>query len=415
MPGPVRPAPSVPFREWEDALRKLNDLVQDMAIIDYCADRFFERLHPTIPILTRTYVEELKSESLTAAGAEARCTLAAMCSQVLIQTEDPTGVFHQSIFPEKNGGYGRHLFENTLLSYRCLPRQSNPTVNHCLTAFFLYACQVRLSHHSQAFVFLREVTTLLTLLRVSETETIAKGIADRLFWVALISERSHAIRYSRPTTLQITLDTPGFETGDSSLDGFWALVGLFRPIDTTVVALLNRELFAEEPSRELLNRVETAVNAAIKASVSLLDTQKANLRITQLWLRVIIWQLRLRLGYLTDESYQHSLTYQYPLLIAKDLVLSTRDLPIESIRVHGVGITEKLFDIASAVIDVLARIPLRDTANRGMSLDAPPEEDLLYVRHIVRQLPDGHEIYDNLLEKHIQQALPQFTSATESR
>lgn len=408
-PTIVRQSPSVPFREWEDALRKLNDLVQDMAIIDYCADRFFERLHPTIPILTSAYVEQLKAESVLTAGAEARCTLAAMCSQVLIQTEEPDGVFHQSIFPEKNGGYGRGLFENTVLSYRCLPRQSNPSLNQCLIAFFLYACQVRLSHHSQAFVFLREVTTLLTLLRVPDAEPVPKELADRLFWVALVSERSHAIRYSRPTTLQVTLDTPGFETGDSSLTGFWALTALFRPIDTTVVALLNRELFAEEPSRQLLSRVETSVNGAIKPSVSLLDTQKANLRITQLWLRVIIWQLRLRLGYLTDESYQHSLTYQYPLLIAKDLVLSTRDLPIESIRVHGVGITEKLFDIASAVIDVLAKIPLRDTANRGMTLDAPPEDDLKYIRHIVRQLPDGHAMYDNLLEKHIQQALPQFT------
>lgn len=160
------------------------------------------------------------------------------------------------------------------------------------------------------------------------------------------------------------------------------------------------------PTPEGLNYVEAAVNSALKPGLDLRDTQKANLRVTQLWLRVIIWQLRLRLGYLAEESYQLSLTYRYPIEVAKDVMLSTRDLPIDSFKVHGVGLTEKLFDIASALIDVLARIPLTSSSPRGLAMGSLPEDDLLYLRRLITRLPGGTSIYNDLLEKHIQQAVP---------
>jgi hypothetical protein len=132
--------------------------------------------------------------------------------------------------------------------------------------------------------------------------------------------------------------------------------------------------------------------------------------VTQLWLRVIIWQLRLHLGYLVEESYQHSLTYRYPIDVAKDLMLSTRDLSPPAFKVHGVGLTEKLFDIASALVDVLARIPLTSTSPRGVAMGTLPEDDLLYLRGLIRKLPGGQTMFDDLLEKHIQQSVPSLAT-----
>jgi hypothetical protein len=136
------------------------------------------------------------------------------------------------------------------------------------------------------------------------------------------------------------------------------------------------------------------------------DTQKANLRVTQLWLRIIIWQLRLHLGYLTEESQQASLTYQYPVEVAKDLMLSTRDLPLDSIKVHGVGITEKIYDVASAVVDVLARIPLAASSPDEPTTGSLPEDALVYLKHLISRLPGGESVYIELLEKHTSQAIP---------
>ncbi|KAM5352974.1 hypothetical protein ACJ41O_005696 [Fusarium nematophilum] len=389
-----------------DAAQRLADLVPSQ-IIHHCTERFIARLYPTIPILTRDYVVHLKSITSSAESrVEAHAVLAAMCAQVLLQAEEPENLLSEGVIRENNATYGAMILDQAVAAHQLIPRNVKPSLNQCLLAFFLYACQSRLSHHSQAFLFLREATTLFCLLRLDDMDASARSLASRLFWVLLVSERSHAIRYRRPITLQITSETPELEMKDPSLVGFWSLAALFRPIDTSFVGLHNQEILATTPPLASLDYVETSVNTALKADVHLHDTQKANLRITQLWLRVIIWKLRLRLGHLSENAHQHSLTYQYPLEIAKDLTLSTRDLSINSIKVHGVGLTEKLYDIVSAVVDVLARVPVNPSSPQGLAMGTSPEDDLLYIRDLMAQLPGGTTIYEPLLENHIQQALP---------
>ncbi|KAF6826341.1 hypothetical protein CPLU01_09708 [Colletotrichum plurivorum] len=406
-----------------EAVQRMADLLPSR-VMDYCVDRFFARMHPTIPILTPEYVARLKVlAGPSEAGMEAHCLLTAVCALVLLQVEEPESLFLRGLIPEKNALHGRMLFEEALAAHRNFARRSSPTFEQCLLTFFLYACHSALFHHSQAFLFLREATTLFLLLRLNSEPSV---LADRLFWVLLVSERSHGIRYRRPVTLQITTDSPRAADGDDlSLSGFWSLAALFAPLDTSFIALLNQEKVATPPSNAALSYVEAAVNAALRWSphppAELKDTQKANLRVTQLWLRIIIWQLRLRLGYLVAEESTAgaSMTYRYPLEVARDLVLSTRDLPTDSIKVHGVGLTEKLFDIASAAVDVLARVPIAPSSPLhhrggvgGAGGGGRPEDDLDYMRRLITRLPGGNSIYDELLEKHIQQAVPSMALGT---
>jgi hypothetical protein len=333
----------------------------------------------------------------------------AVCAHVLLHVEVASNGLPASptMLPEDTETTGRSLLDAALAAHRSLHWHSAPSLDRCLLAFFLYAGQVRLARHSQAFLLLREATTLWSLVNDQKRGgDSADALLDRLFWVLLISERSHAIRYDRSITLHITSRSPDIDAHDATLSGFWSLAALFRPIDSAFMAVKNGEVTASSPSPELLEGAERAINAAIPPSAVLRDIQKSNLRITSLWLRVIIWQLRLRLGYLTETSYHHSLTYRYPLEIAKELTLSTRDLPIQSMHVHGIGLTEKLFDIASAVVDVLARVPHSPSIDRGVAIQGPPEDDLVYLRHLILQLPGGQTVYDKLLEKHMHQALP---------
>ena len=386
----------------QDALTKLAELVPDQ-VLDHCIERFFARLYPTIPILTRDYVQQLRSK--VEGRLEAYSVLVAMCAQVLLQTEEPESLLSQGLIAENNATYGSMIVDQVVAMHQSIPR---PSLNQCLLAFFLYACQARLSHHSQTFLFLRQATTLFCLLRLDGMSHADRALADRLFWVLVVSERSHAIRYRRPITLQITDEAPEIDMNDPSLSGFWSLSALFRPIDTSFVALHNQERFAITPSLSSLDYVETAVNTAIKPDTQLHETQKANLRITQLWLRMIVWKLRLHLGHLSENAHQHSLTYQYPLVVAKDLMLSTRDLSIDSIKIHGIGVTEKLYDIVSAVVDVLARVPVASSIPQGLAMGSSPEDDLMYIRDLITKLPGGISTYEPLLEKHIQQVLPRL-------
>lgn len=399
-PQPIVPRQSFLGTLHEDHSQKLPPA----EVVEICFDRFFTQLCPTIPILTESYTRSLRLRaSLPESGCESCGTIIAVCAMVLLQVEEPERFTFEGIIPAKNSAYGRQLFDQALEIHRLVRRQSVPTFDQVLLTFFIYACHGSQFHHSRAFFFLREAATLLLLLRPEPEDATTKVLAERLFWVVLVSERSHAIRYRRPITLQVTQDTPAAD-GDPDLTGFWSLVALFRPLDTSVIALLNRETLACPPSAAALTHVEAEINRAVDHTAKLLDTQKSNLRVTQLWLRIILWQLRLHHGHLSENARPLSLTYHYPLDVAKDLTLSIRDLPVDSIRVHGVGLTEKLFDIACSVVDVLARIPLTQTDKYGVG--GRPEDNLRYLRRIISLLPGGDTIYDNLLRKHIQQTLP---------
>lgn len=391
-------------------------------ILDICVDRYFQDLFPTIPILTPSYVSRIRAlclEQHSDTWVESACLLTALCALVVLQVENPSEYSFGGLVTETNGAYGQALLDRALRYRHRLPVNPRPSLELIILTFLIYACHARLCRHSQAYFFLRESATLLLLYDYhndsvdtedSLEENHVSGIVfRRLFWIILISERSNAIRYRRPITLQITKSVPGLDeilVADPSLTGFRHLALLFRPLDTSFFALLNEEATCHEPSLEELARVEMAIHSALEPVLSLHNTQKANLRVTQLWLRIILWQIRLRLGFLSDTREPLSSSYSYPLELAKDLMLSTRDLPIESMRVHGIGLTEKLFDMACAVVDVLARVPL-SVSQPPLELGFDPLHSLRYVRQLISDLPGGTAVYTDLLGKHIEDSLPQ--------
>jgi hypothetical protein len=377
--------------------------------LDSCTSRFFDRLYPTIPILTPDYITRIRTVSHSPEdGLQPSCILLGMCAQVLLQTDGPEDLSSLGVTTQTSLDYGHLLLEKAGSIWQSLPRNTPVTIELCLFAFFLYACEAVLSHHSRAFRYLRETATLLLLHQGDHADEVERLVSGRLFWVLLISERSHAIRYKRPITLHITEETPSLDVLDPSLLGFLNLAELFRPLNTSFIGLLNQDV-SLSLSPAYINDVEGKVNSAIGSGFGLYDTQKTNLRVTQLWLRLVIWKLRLRLGYLVEESYQHSITFRYPIDIAKELMLSTRDLPMSSFIVHGVGMIEKLFDIASALVDVLARVPVIPTSPSRI-LVSLPVNDLAYLRTLIQNSPGGDHTYDDLLEKHIQQTIPSLAT-----
>jgi hypothetical protein len=220
-------------------------------VIDYCTERFFERLYPTIPILTSAYIARLRAASASPDGLESLCIILGMCGQVLLQTEESEELFRQGIIPEKNLNYGQILLDTAVSVWQSWPRHTPVTIEMCLFSFFLYACEAVLSHHSRSFRYLRETTTLLLLYQNENADELERLVSGRLFYVLMISERSHAIRYKRPITLQVTEETPGLDILDPSLLGFLSLAALFRPLDSSFIALLNHELSVVSPSQNI--------------------------------------------------------------------------------------------------------------------------------------------------------------------
>ncbi|KAG7290022.1 hypothetical protein NEMBOFW57_000014 [Staphylotrichum longicolle] len=387
--------------------RQSGGVLLPATVVGYCFRRFFAELHPTIPILSPEYVEWLVATAESPQGDHAQCVITAVCAVVLIQVEEPERrLFEADGIPHTNSVLGKLLFDEATAVHHHLSSRFNPCLERALATFFLYAGHASLFHHSQAFYFLREAATVWLVLRIEEGDALRRRLADRLFWVILVSERSHGIRYRRPVTLQVIPWGPDLDLDDEqdpTLSGLRALVALFKPLDTAFFALLNQEstVFA---SRLLmaLDAIQVAISTALDAQqVRLLrETQLANLRVTQLWLLVILWQLRLRLGLLVEESgMPDHLTFHYPVEIGQQLAGVLQAMSLESIRIHGVGINEKIFDVACAMADVLSRVPA--TGDSGLGV-----ENMQYLRRLIHHLPGGTSTYGPLLDKHISNTLP---------
>src|SRR4051794_33286842 len=108
------------------------------------------------------------------------------------------------------------------------------------------------------------------------------------------------------------------------------------PVSTLTYTTLQRQLNLPHPSH-----------------LSLTDIQKADILVTQQWLRLIVWQSSMRQGLFSSNAEDESMTFRYPLKIAHSLLGVISSLPTTSIEVHGMGIFEKIFEIGNTMLDVM--------------------------------------------------------------
>jgi SP family general alpha glucoside:H+ symporter-like MFS transporter len=90
-------------------------------------------------------------------------------------------------------------------------------------------------------------------------------------------------------------------------------------------------------SKEWLLELERDVRTALPSNLEVSNAEIANVRVSQFWLRIKLWELFPRFGFLSTESVYECLTFKYPVVVATDLTILAMKLPITSLQVHGVG------------------------------------------------------------------------------
>ncbi len=149
--------------------------------------------------------------------------------------------------------------------------------------------------------------------------------------------RAYALQKHRPLTLHATIDLPSVaEDPSKPIAGFIHLVNLYRPFDDTFIGLWNKS--RTDCSTFWLANLQTQLLQALPAALDGTETQAADLRTSQHWLRTIVWQLSITNGFLSSTSTDSSMTFGYPIEIAKDLVAVTSQLSQRSMEVHGLGL-----------------------------------------------------------------------------
>jgi hypothetical protein len=150
--------------------------------------------------------------------------------------------------------------------------------------------------------------------------------------------------------LQRTITLPTISPDDPDarvISGFLDLVSLFQHFDDDFVRLWN--LSSKTPafpfsegvspiSPSQLGSLQEVLDLSIPEVSKRNEVQQADLLISRQWLKTMVWQLCVTKGLLTSSSSNESMSFHYPVSIARDVVLINRALNKEAFEPHGVGI-----------------------------------------------------------------------------
>lgn len=279
------------------------------------------------------------------------------------------------------------------------------TIKRIVTCIFLEIAMMAFRNYTRSFSLLREAISMLQILQLRCPSIAAGNGGDdaaryqRLYWEAFIHERFLTIAAGFPSILP---PLPGTDIRGHGHDpdqgvsllpdptvpahiklGFGRLVQLFLIIDDQFLAYWwqqgpGQTLGDDDPAVAIawieakqvqLDEDEADVQQIADASedgvAGLTELQHADLFVTRLWMRTLVWQLALARGLLRSDPSAHyhpghnaihdglSLHFPAQRLSVQLRLLVSRLASVASIGQQGSGIVQKLFEITSTIADVL--------------------------------------------------------------
>ncbi|KAL0931320.1 C6 transcription factor [Colletotrichum truncatum] len=262
----------------------------------------------------------------------------------------------------------------------------DPTVETVITSFFLFGCQFCRGNHNAAQLRFREAMSLAEILRMhdpSSYEGLSPDEKDRrvrtVTALALV-ERIYTIQHGSTLLMPrlMGLDIMAFSklierassiseaTEDKAVDGLQRMIDQVGFVDETVVRCWKglcrsdrnaRHITAEEVV-SLLIRYKKPPN--LSSGTSQGAAQHADILLTRHWVRNLLWGLASRHGFISPSASTSELRPEYAVEIAADTIKACAKFDIRSLETHGVGLVEKLYDIASNCVQVAQSFPLRE-------------------------------------------------------
>lgn len=160
----------------------------------------------------------------------------------------------------------------------------------------------------------------------------------------LIGTRAYALQRHRPLTLPATISLPTSHDDPTEpsppLTGFIHLVSLYRPFDDMFIALWNKSRNDCTPA--YLSALQKQLTEALPGYLNTTESQAVDLRVSQQWLRTMVWQLSIQNGCLSSGPAESCMTFQYPVEIARDLISMTSQFSQHSMELHGLGLVSIL-------------------------------------------------------------------------
>ncbi|KAH6675947.1 RING-3 [Halenospora varia] len=368
-----------------------------------CLDAFFEQKYPIIPIIDR---DQMSASLLHLQDSPSQYSLVtAICALMTLQSETSPPSRHGPSLDSPHIDSKPSV--NFLINETCRARNfcnyiDEPSLATVQSSFFLFAVFFCLERDNTAWFYMREAITMLQLLRLHEEASYTtmndiqySTYCRRTFWLLFVTERAYALQRHHPLTLRRTIALPTVEQGPEAtiLFGFLDLVALFQNFGDAFLSLWN---LSSGPTASLpfLAKLQDVLQYSIPYVNERTDIQKADLLVSRQWLKTVVWKLCVSNGLLSSKSAVESLSFRYPVTIARDIILALRLLPLKAIQANGIGILEKVFDIGCSLADVLSVNP---NTMQVSALEIGPRDYLMELVQIVGMELGGSSKFSRLL------------------
>ncbi|KAG9746140.1 hypothetical protein KCU73_g7698, partial [Aureobasidium melanogenum] len=191
-------------------------------------------------------------------------------------------------------------------------------------------------------------------MKLQPTERLRR---QRIYALLYISERGACTHDTFPVSIlsapELLCDKlPGEDSAIST--GLSMLFHLFSLLDLNYIQARSKLSLSGGTDKEYIELAKLQEQLCrVLNLTNVSEIQRADVLITQQWLRLMVWQTALRLGLISSKSMDPSYSYTYPIQIAASLHNVLKTLPSAAMEYHGLGILEKQFEIAYSLLDAL--------------------------------------------------------------
>jgi hypothetical protein len=326
-------------------------------LMSQCIRQYFRDLYSIRPIIHEgTFLRRLgQSEELS---VEEKILILSLCATTVLHATP-----NSDLSLDKRWQLGKQYLELCMYLRRHYDWAESATLPSIQASYHICVALFELKKPRAHHFYLREAIGM-ALEQGLHLESTYDGMDEvqsicsrRTVALLFITERGLAILRNKPTQLTRLprFEAEYFDEQDGVvLAGFAALVNLFSILDEKFVRLWS------EPSAsggvepiDNIAALQYSLNQMSFDDFAMTDVQKADVLITHQWLRLVFWQAAMRQGLISYSATNPIFSSTYPITIARDLHAATKNIKYHAILVHGLGIFEKLFEIAYTLMDAL--------------------------------------------------------------
>lgn len=84
--------------------------------------------------------------------------------------------------------------------------------------------------------------------------------------------------------------------------------------------------------------LQRQLSDALPVYIDSTETQAVDLKMSQQWLKTMVWQLAISHGFISSMTADNTLSFSYPIEISRDLVEMSNEFSHHAMEVHGTGL-----------------------------------------------------------------------------